>query len=84
MAECQQTADGYLLVENHCPICVAATTCQGLCRAEQEVFQQALGNDVSVERTEHIIQGDRRCAYRIALKCVPEPARSKTKRRDKT
>src|SRR5262249_26544440 len=29
MAECQATKDGYLLVENHCPICVAATACQG-------------------------------------------------------
>jgi predicted ArsR family transcriptional regulator len=83
MAECHPTENGYLLVENHCPICVAATTCQGLCWAEQEVFQQALGKEVSVERTEHIIQGDRRCAYRIALKCVPEPVRSKPKRRDK-
>lgn len=71
MAECQPADGGYLLVENHCPICVAATACQGFCRAEQEVFQRALGKNVSVERTEHIVSGDRRCAYRVALKCVP-------------
>jgi predicted ArsR family transcriptional regulator len=71
MAECQSAEGGFLLIENHCPICVAATACQGFCRAERDVFQQALGGDVSVERTEHIVEGDRRCAYRVALKCVP-------------
>ena len=71
MAESRRDGDGYLLVENHCPICAAATECQGFCRAERDVFQHALGKDVSVERTEHIIAGDRRCAYRIALQCVP-------------
>jgi predicted ArsR family transcriptional regulator len=70
MAESRADGDGYLLVENHCPICVAATECQGFCRAERDVFEQALGEGVSVERTEHIVSGDRRCAYRIALKCV--------------
>jgi predicted ArsR family transcriptional regulator len=72
MAECRPEGDGFLLVENHCPICVAATACQGFCRAEQEVFQGVLGDAVSVERTEHIVSGDRRCAYRIALKCLAE------------
>ncbi len=70
MAECRAEGDGFLLVENHCPICVAATACQGFCRAERDLFEQALGGGVSVERTEHIVSGDRRCAYRIALKCV--------------
>jgi predicted ArsR family transcriptional regulator len=84
MAECQRVEDGFLLVENHCPICAAATACQGFCHAERDVFQQALGEDVSVERTEHIVGGDRRCAYRVALKCVPEPSQSKRKRRDQS
>jgi predicted ArsR family transcriptional regulator len=82
MAECQPAEGGYLLVENHCPICVAATACQGFCQAERDVFQQALGKNVSVERTEHIVSGDRRCAYRIALKCVPETEKTRRKRRD--
>jgi predicted ArsR family transcriptional regulator len=69
MAESRADGDGYLLVENHCPICVAATACQGFCRAERDVFEQVLG-DVTVERTEHIVSGERRCAYRIALRCV--------------
>jgi predicted ArsR family transcriptional regulator len=79
MAECQPAQDGYLLIENHCPICAAATACQGFCRAEQDVFQQALGKGVSVERTEHIVEGARRCAYRVALKCVPEARAAKRK-----
>ena len=66
MAEWQKTADGgYMLVENHCPICAAATECQGFCRAELNTFRQALGEKVSIERTDHIVSGARRCAYRI-------------------
>jgi predicted ArsR family transcriptional regulator len=72
MAESRAEGKGYLLVENHCPICVAATACQGFCRAELETFREVLGPDATVERTEHIVQGDRRCAYRIALNCVPQ------------
>jgi len=52
-------------VENHCPICAAAATCQGFCRAERDVFSNVL--DARVERTEHILQGARRCAYVISL-----------------
>jgi predicted ArsR family transcriptional regulator len=72
MAESRAEGDGYLLVENHCPICVAATACQGFCRSELDTFRAVLGPDASVERTEHIVQGDRRCAYRVSLQCVPE------------
>jgi predicted ArsR family transcriptional regulator len=54
-----------LLIENHCPICDAATSCRGLCRSETAVFQAVLGDDVSVERAEHLLSGDRRCVYRI-------------------
>lgn len=71
MAESRAEEDGYLLVENHCPICVAATECQGFCRAELDTFRDVLGPDTSVERTEHIVNGDRRCAYRVSLTCLP-------------
>jgi predicted ArsR family transcriptional regulator len=67
MAEAIEQPDGtMLLVENHCPICVAATACQGLCKAEIGVFQAVLGTAMTVERVEHLLQGDRRCAYRVA------------------
>lgn len=56
---------GFLLVENHCPICAAAAACQGFCRAELAVFSAVLGPDARIERTDHILAGARRCAYRI-------------------
>jgi predicted ArsR family transcriptional regulator len=56
---------GVLLVEHHCPICTAATSCPGLCGSELELFREVLGPKVKVERTQHIIAGDRRCTYRI-------------------
>ncbi|MGD8426489.1 MAG: transcriptional regulator [Balneolaceae bacterium] len=65
MADYKKDEEGYLFVENHCPICSAAETCQGFCKAELEVFQQVLGKEASVERVEHIVKGARRCAYRI-------------------
>jgi predicted ArsR family transcriptional regulator len=66
MAEVIPQDDGsILLVENHCPICSAAATCQGLCAMELEVFQRVLGEKATVDRTEHIQAGARRCAYRI-------------------
>jgi predicted ArsR family transcriptional regulator len=56
---------GFLLVENHCPVCAAARTCQGLCASELEVFRRVLGPGVTVERSDHILAGARRCAYRV-------------------
>ncbi|UWM82641.1 helix-turn-helix transcriptional regulator [Rhizobium sp. SRDI969] len=64
MADQWQEADGsFMLVENHCPICAAATACAGFCRSELETFRAVLGADI--ERSEHILLGARRCAYRI-------------------
>ena len=62
---------GWLLVENHCPICAAAAACQGFCRAELALFQSALGPEAQVERTDHILAGARRCAYRITARAPP-------------
>jgi predicted ArsR family transcriptional regulator len=58
--------DGFLLFENHCPICAAATACQGFCKSELQTFQVVLGERVLVERVDHILAGARRCAYRIS------------------
>jgi predicted ArsR family transcriptional regulator len=65
MAEARKTAKGMLLVENHCPICAAASACQQFCRSELRIFQEALGDNVTVERTDHILAGARRCAYLV-------------------
>ena len=66
MAEVKRDGTAFLFIENHCPICAAATACQGFCSSELELFRSALGPGVSVERAEHILSGDRRCVYRIA------------------
>jgi predicted ArsR family transcriptional regulator len=67
MAECVTRADGSLLLrENHCPICVAAKSCRGLCREELGLFRAVLGRRALVERTDHILAGASRCAYVIA------------------
>jgi predicted ArsR family transcriptional regulator len=67
MADVLPQADGsVLLVENHCPICAAARDCQGFCRSELAIFQDTLGPDCQVERTDHLLAGARRCAYRIS------------------
>lgn len=66
LAEVVEDSDGALvLIEHHCPICVAASACQNLCRSELQLFRAALGDDVEVERTQHLLAGDRRCAYRV-------------------
>ncbi|BCQ33656.1 transcriptional regulator [Erwinia rhapontici] len=64
MAEYETMDDGsLLLIENHCPICAAAATCQGFCRAEQAIFTEVL--EAEVVRVEHILSQSRRCAYRV-------------------
>jgi predicted ArsR family transcriptional regulator len=66
MARAEKHGKDWLLVEDHCPICAAATTCQGLCRSELQIFARCLGDGVQVERVEHVLAGGRRCAYRIS------------------
>ena len=68
MASYSKEGDGYMLVENHCPICAAAAACIGFCKTELQTFQQVLGEGVLVERTDHILAGARRCAYKITQK----------------
>jgi radical SAM protein with 4Fe4S-binding SPASM domain len=65
MAEYKKEDGHFLFIENHCPICSAAKVCQGFCRAEKNIFESILGEDVEIERLEHIIKGARRCCYRI-------------------
>ena len=62
-------SDGHMtLVEHHCPIRDAADSCAGLCSAELNLFQKALGPDVTVARDKHLLDGGQRCSYRITLR----------------
>ncbi|MCP1252689.1 MULTISPECIES: helix-turn-helix transcriptional regulator [Elizabethkingia] len=65
MAEWKKDDDTYYLTENHCPICAAATECQGFCRSELNNFRQLLGPEYSIERTEYILDSGKRCTYKI-------------------
>lgn len=67
MAELEPLGDGegWLLTENHCPVCAAAKICSGICTNELDVFQASLGTDCIVTRTDHLLAGARRCAYEI-------------------
>jgi len=65
MAELEKTREGWLLVENHCPICAAASRCRGFCQNELTLFQAVLGDEVRVSRVEYLLEGGRRCAYEI-------------------
>lgn len=66
MAETRRQGRDWVLVEHHCPICAAARACQGFCRNELELFRTVLGEGVHVERTEYLLDGGERCAYRIS------------------
>jgi predicted ArsR family transcriptional regulator len=68
MAEVTKANGGYLLVENHCPVCSVAAACTGLCTMELEVFRKTLGSEHEVRRIDHILAGARRCAYLVTRK----------------
>lgn len=65
MADMSQEEDGsWLWWESHCPICAAAQACRGFCRSELALFRELLA-PAKVEREQYLLEGDRRCLYRI-------------------
>ena len=70
MAEFRVEGEGFLFIENHCPICTAAQACTGFCRSELQLFDEVLGRDVTVSRVEHVLAGARRCAYQVMPKAA--------------
>ena len=68
MAEVRLLPDGWMLIENHCPICSAAASCQHFCKSELEIFQRLFENEATVARTDHLLKGARRCAYKITAR----------------
>lgn len=65
MATVEQEDDFFWLLENHCPICAAATKCTNFCRSELQLFQNLLSDVAVISREEHIVEGARRCAYKV-------------------
>jgi predicted ArsR family transcriptional regulator len=56
----------WYLVEHHCPICAAATSCQNFCRSELQLFRACVEGLATVDRTEHLLTAGRRCVYRFS------------------
>jgi len=63
MARYEKHEDLFLLIEDHCPICEAASVCQKFCNVELQVFKELLEADV--KRVEHLFSNGRRCVYEI-------------------
>ncbi|MDR2225456.1 MAG: transcriptional regulator [Providencia sp.] len=68
MAKVEQEGKDWLFIENHCPICAAATACQNFCRSELVLFQEVIGKEASVEREQYLLEGAGRCVYRISVR----------------
>ena len=67
MARVEADGDDWLLIEDHCPICAAARTCQGFCRSELQLFQEVVGPGARIVREQHLLSNAMRCVYRISV-----------------
>jgi predicted ArsR family transcriptional regulator len=65
MAEVRLLPEGWLLIENHCPLFAAAESCGQFCQSELDMFRSLLANYADVQRVDHLFSGARRCAYKI-------------------
>lgn len=70
MATWHAEGEHFWFVENHCPICEAAKSCQQLCASERNLFGKCFKNVAMVEREEHILKGQRRCTYKLTPKTI--------------
>lgn len=68
MARVERDGKDWLLIEDHCPICAAARSCQGFCRSELLLFQDVIGSDSHVTREQHVLSGASRCVYRVVAR----------------
>ncbi len=65
MARIERAGADFLLIEDHCPICAAATVCQRFCTVELAQFQALMQGWAQVTREEHLFHNARRCVYRF-------------------
>lgn len=68
MTELETDGDNFLFIENHCPIRKAATHCPNLCQSELQILTQLFGDQCEIQRQEHMLKLDRRCAYLLKPK----------------
>ncbi len=60
-----QTGPGYIITEYNCAISHIAESFPSVCGHELEMFQLALGDDCTVQRTHWLVQGEHRCGYLV-------------------
>ncbi|MDG2140181.1 MAG: MarR family transcriptional regulator [Gammaproteobacteria bacterium] len=65
MCEVRLLPDGWLFIENHCPIYAATKHCEQFYHSELSCFQNLFDGVARVQRVDHIYTGARRCAYKI-------------------
>jgi predicted ArsR family transcriptional regulator len=66
MAEAETDGAGRAtLIQHHCPILSVASAYPNLCACELRLFGKILGPGMTVERTEHMIEGDRACRFSV-------------------
>ena len=65
MAQFIKDEEGFIFIENHCPIGAAAHANPAICSAEFKTLQTVIGLNVPIKRIEYIVEGGRRGAYRI-------------------
>lgn len=66
MAEVRLIPNGWLLIQNHCPVYNAAQSSRHYCHSELLLFSTLLAGRAIVERTDYLLDGSRRCAYMVA------------------
>lgn len=66
MAEVRLIPNGWLLIQNHCPIYNAAQSSQHYCHGELRLLTTLLAGRATVERTDYLLDGARRCAYKVS------------------
>ena len=66
MAEVRLIPNGWLLIQNHCPIYNAAQSSQHYCHSELRLLTTLLAGRATVERTDYLLDGARRCTYKVS------------------
>jgi predicted ArsR family transcriptional regulator len=66
MAEVRLIPNGWLLIQNHCPIYNAAQSSYHYCHSELRLLTTLLAGRATVERTDYLLDGARRCAYKVS------------------
>lgn len=60
----------FVLRESNCPIIHVAEGCNTACKCDQVILERLL--DAEVERTNHLVQGDSACIYKVRPKTAEE------------